>query len=201
MYCRNCGSLVSDDAKFCMRCGANLDNGYAQNYNRDDMPVRAIGFGEAIESYFKNYVNFSGRATRSEYWYAYLFNLIIGLVLSAFQTGFSLSGNNTLYNTFAVVSVIYSLAVFLPSLSVAVRRFHDAGKSGWLYFALAVLCLISYIVFIACAVVMFLKATFGGTLLFLFIVFAIAAVVFALMPIYYFCKKSDKDNKYGPRKI
>lgn len=41
------------------------------------MPTRKIGFGEAVKSFFKNYVNFSGRATRSEYWWVYLFNNIV----------------------------------------------------------------------------------------------------------------------------
>lgn len=41
-----------------------------------------MNFGEAVSSFFRNYVNFSGRASRSEFWYSYLFIFIGGVVLS-----------------------------------------------------------------------------------------------------------------------
>jgi uncharacterized membrane protein YhaH (DUF805 family) len=74
--------------------------------------------------YFKvlqNYAIFSGRARRSEYWYFTLFNVIIAFVL-----GF-IGG---LMKT-TVLSNIYTLAVLIPGIAVAVRRMHDVGKSGW----------------------------------------------------------------------
>jgi uncharacterized membrane protein YhaH (DUF805 family) len=69
----------------------------------------------------QNYVNFEGRARRSEYWYFFLFNVIISVVLT-------LIGNAV---HFAWLANIYSLAVLLPSIAVAIRRMHDVGKSGW----------------------------------------------------------------------
>ncbi|MBB1138770.1 DUF805 domain-containing protein [Myroides sp. WP-1] len=72
-------------------------------------------------SVLKNYFNFNGRARRSEFWYFMLFNCIIAFVL-----GF-IGG---LLNT-SLLSSIYSLAVLLPGIGVAVRRMHDIGKSGW----------------------------------------------------------------------
>jgi uncharacterized membrane protein YhaH (DUF805 family) len=69
----------------------------------------------------KNYVNFNGRARRSEYWYFVLFNFLITMALG----GVSYVINSMLlYN-------IYSVAVLLPSIAVGVRRMHDVGKSGW----------------------------------------------------------------------
>lgn len=65
----------------------------------------------------KNYVNFSGRARRSEYWYFCLFNAIISVVL--------------IYFDLTAIRLIYSLAVFLPGVAVAIRRMHDVNKSGW----------------------------------------------------------------------
>ena len=65
----------------------------------------------------KKYVDFSGRATRSEYWYFFLMNSLVGLVL----------GIMGLYN----LSNIYSLFVLIPGLAVFVRRMHDIGRSGW----------------------------------------------------------------------
>lgn len=65
----------------------------------------------------KNYVNFSGRARRSEYWYFFLFNVIISTVLS--------------FLGLTSINLIYSLAVLLPGIAVAIRRMHDVNKSGW----------------------------------------------------------------------
>ncbi|WHX47863.1 DUF805 domain-containing protein [Paenibacillus woosongensis] len=71
----------------------------------------------------KNYVGFEGRARRKEYWMFILFNMIASLVLG-FIGG--LIGLDT------ILSYIYSLAVLLPSLAVAIRRLHDTGRSGWM---------------------------------------------------------------------
>ena len=85
-----------------------------------------MSFGEAVSHAFSNYVNFNGRARRSEYWYFCLFNIIILTVLGIF------SGIGPLSGFFATITSIYSLAVFLPGLSVLVRRLHDIGKS-WVW--------------------------------------------------------------------
>jgi uncharacterized membrane protein YhaH (DUF805 family) len=69
----------------------------------------------------KNYAVFNGRARRSEYWYFFLFNMIISIGL-----GF-LGGLADL----SFLSNIYSLAVLIPAIAVGVRRMHDVGKSGW----------------------------------------------------------------------
>jgi len=69
----------------------------------------------------QNYATFTGRARRSEYWYFFLFNLIISFVL-----GFVGGIMDT-----TVLANIYSLVVLIPSIAVGVRRMHDVGKSGW----------------------------------------------------------------------
>lgn len=84
-----------------------------------------MSFGEAIKSVFQNYVNFSGRARRSEYWYFALFSGIIGFVFGFIE---GVLGESMLL---AILSVVVSLGLLLPSLSVSVRRLHDIGKSGW----------------------------------------------------------------------
>ncbi|MBR1692373.1 MAG: DUF805 domain-containing protein [Lachnospiraceae bacterium] len=71
----------------------------------------------------KNYVGFSGRARRREYWMFVLANAIITMIL-----GFIVRATHI-----TAISTIYSLAILLPSLAVAVRRLHDMGKSGWWY--------------------------------------------------------------------
>ncbi|MEG0020786.1 MAG: DUF805 domain-containing protein [Oscillospiraceae bacterium] len=75
----------------------------------------------------KNYVNFTGRATRKEYWMFVLFNALAGVVFAIIA---SFSGID-------IIPQIYSLAVFLPSLGVTVRRLHDVGKgAGWIFIGL-----------------------------------------------------------------
>ncbi|HEY8985897.1 MAG TPA: DUF805 domain-containing protein, partial [Streptomyces sp.] len=69
----------------------------------------------------KKYAVFSGRARRQEYWMFALFNIVISIVLSIIGSVLDLG----------ILSIIYSLAVLLPSLGVSVRRLHDTGKSGW----------------------------------------------------------------------
>ena len=81
-------------------------------------------FSEAISSGFRNYVSFSGRASRSEFWYWILFNVLVSIALSIIDLVL-VSGNAT------VLSSIWSLATFLPSLAVGIRRLHDTDRSGW----------------------------------------------------------------------
>ncbi|MBR1547445.1 MAG: DUF805 domain-containing protein [Prevotella sp.] len=70
-----------------------------------------MGFFGSIKSVLGNYVNFSGRARRSEYWWWVLFNI--------------------LWCWIPIVNILLGLAFFLPSLAVAIRRLHDTGRSGW----------------------------------------------------------------------
>ena len=70
----------------------------------------------------KKYATFTGRATRSEYWYFILFNMIIGIILMILDKIFGTTG---------LLNGIYSLAVLIPTLAVGARRLHDIGKSGW----------------------------------------------------------------------
>jgi uncharacterized membrane protein YhaH (DUF805 family) len=69
----------------------------------------------------QNYANFNGRARRKEYWMFVLFNFIASFILG-FIGGLL---------EFPLLANLYSLAVLLPSIAVAVRRMHDVGKSGW----------------------------------------------------------------------
>jgi uncharacterized membrane protein YhaH (DUF805 family) len=86
----------------------------------------------------KQYVDFSGRARRTEYWMFTLFNLIIAVVLGFVDRalGFgSFTGNTSGGVAFSaslgLLGGLYSLAVLLPSLAVGVRRLHDTDRSGW----------------------------------------------------------------------
>ncbi|WP_055525052.1 DUF805 domain-containing protein [Streptomyces graminilatus] len=69
----------------------------------------------------KKYLVFSGRARRKEYWMFALFSIIISVVLQIIDSVIGTS----------ILGIVYSLAVLLPSLGVAVRRLHDTGRTGW----------------------------------------------------------------------
>lgn len=79
----------------------------------------------------KNYAQFSGRARRSEYWYFVLFNLIFAIVAIVLD---KILGTNIDPLPYGAFYILYVLAVFIPGLAVSVRRLHDIGKSGWMYF-------------------------------------------------------------------
>ena len=72
---------------------------------------------------------FKGRSTRSEYWWAYLANSIINLLLAIF-VGISSAINETLGFLFSLIYVLYSLGQIVPSISICIRRVRDMGK-GW----------------------------------------------------------------------
>jgi uncharacterized membrane protein YhaH (DUF805 family) len=84
-----------------------------------------MGFTEAISAGFRNYVNFSGRATRSEFWYWVLFAVLASIAAGLIDIAlFGLEGSS------AIESLV-GLALFLPGLAVSVRRLHDLDRSGW----------------------------------------------------------------------
>ncbi len=88
------------------------------------MIQRQVSFQEAIErAIAKNYCNFEGRASRSEYWWFCLFVFALGVAI-----GIVFCWSQTAIN---VVSGIVDLALLLPCLGLAVRRLHDINKSGW----------------------------------------------------------------------
>ena len=80
-----------------------------------------MSFQDAIVTCFRKYIDFTGRARRSEYWWFMLFTGLCGGLISA------LFGNE---NGYSLLGSLFELAVFLPSLAVTWRRMHDIGKGG-----------------------------------------------------------------------
>ena len=135
MTCNKCGELLSDNAKFCTNCGAKVETEQPKadmsvvnpvHEQQDDcaheghvVTPGSIGFLEAVKRYFTHYADFKGRSRRSEYWWVYLFNLIVSTVISV---------------VFADLSWIWTLVTLVPGLALGVRRMHDIGKSGWWLF-------------------------------------------------------------------
>ncbi len=81
----------------------------------------------AINKAFNNYLNFSGRANRSEFWYFFLFILLINALTHVIDT--YIIGYHP--EEMGIVSGVVWLATAIPQLSITFRRLQDVGKSGW----------------------------------------------------------------------
>ena len=81
---------------------------------------------QAIERFFRNYATFSGRASRSEFWWAMLLMGVAEAALGALGAASDIS-------VFGIMQNVLSLALLVPSLTVSVRRLHDINLNGaWL---------------------------------------------------------------------
>jgi len=76
----------------------------------------------------RNYSKFSGRSQRSEYWFFFLFYLLIGFGLAIVD---GMLGFFDQDEDYGLLSGIFAIAMLIPSLAVNVRRLHDIGRSGW----------------------------------------------------------------------
>ncbi len=87
-----------------------------------------------VQRCFQQYVGFTGRARRSEYWCFVLFNFLIYALLLTLGTIMVVRDNTIAGGVLYAIFYLYSLAVFLPNLAVSVRRMHDIGKGGgWIF--------------------------------------------------------------------
>lgn len=86
--------------------------------NRFGEPPQPLGFTQAVAAFFQNYATFSGRASRSAFWYAALFVFLISLACEIIDAS-------------GIVSGLWGLAVMIPSFALATRRLHDINRSGW----------------------------------------------------------------------
>jgi uncharacterized membrane protein YhaH (DUF805 family) len=94
---------------------------------------------EKFNRYFLNtikyhYADFQGRASRSEFWYFFLFYILLAFameLLDALVINPLLGVQSSHGFKGGVLSAIYGLILFIPYLAIGVRRLHDIGKSGW----------------------------------------------------------------------
>ncbi len=108
-------------------------------------PQQMMGFMDALTTVLRNkYATFSGRASRSEYWWSYLGIAVISMTLQIIGIvgGLALgSANEALGALFGLAALAGILALLIPTLSVNVRRLHDTGKSGWMLLILLIPCI------------------------------------------------------------
>jgi uncharacterized membrane protein YhaH (DUF805 family) len=98
-----------------------------------------MNFGEAISAGFSNYVNFSGRASRSEFWFWILFGVILSIIGNVIDAVIGIP----------VISAVVALVLLLPNISISIRRLHDIDRTGWWF--LLVLTIIGSILLIVWA--------------------------------------------------
>ncbi len=75
-----------------------------------------MNFGQAISTCFSRYADFSGRASRPEFWWFFLFQILVSIAASMVSD---------------LLNGLMVLGLLLPALAVGTRRLHDIGKSGW----------------------------------------------------------------------
>ncbi len=157
------------------------------------MYQRRLTFGESLKVVLgEKYCNFKGRASRSEYWWFYLFSIILSSCAMPLRF--------ISQNAYLVVIGIMYVALVLPTLGVTVRRLHDIGKSGWGYIGFLI---IAFLWSMAVGIMVGISAVTGsgglspvGVLF--FGVGLVVMLVLAVIMIVWLCKPSQPgENKYG----
>jgi uncharacterized membrane protein YhaH (DUF805 family) len=172
--------------------------GGSQNYGARLSPdglypgAPARGFGEAISVCFNKFATFKGRASRSEFWYFALFNVIVGIVTGILDL--AIMGGAA---EMSPLNSLASLVLLLPNLAVAVRRLHDTDRSGWwiggLYLVVAVTA--------GLAVASGVQTGNGGgsdTMIGAVGIIAIGLVVYAIAMLVFYCQRGTPGpNRFG----
>ena len=93
-----------------------------------------VGFVEAFSLFFKNYFSTTGRSSRGAYWWWTLWSVIIGGATGVFDLViFGLLLSMEQVAEIGVLSNLFSLAIFIPGITLTIRRLHDVNRSGWMY--------------------------------------------------------------------
>ncbi|TVR04099.1 MAG: DUF805 domain-containing protein [Deltaproteobacteria bacterium] len=100
---------------------------------------------DSVRWTLRKYATFSGRSSRSEYWYFFLFNLLVSIAAIAMD--------NVLFGTLnggsGPIDLLTSLALFIPGIAVTARRLHDTGRSGWwMLLPLTIIGIIPYLIWV-----------------------------------------------------
>jgi uncharacterized membrane protein YhaH (DUF805 family) len=209
IICPKCGQQVPDNVAQCPFCGAPLQ---AAAPGVPAQP-KAMSFGEAVGSAFKNLFNFSGRARRTEFWWFYLVVGVIGGVVGAIlhaafypnmeeiqqqaMANMDLNNLDASINAaqsaiqakilpYFIANCVWAVILTVLALGVSFRRLQDIGKAG----AMSLIFFIPY-----------LLVTFTGYngATWLRIVLYIWEIVAAIMMLIWTVKKGNVGpNKFGP---
>lgn len=118
---------------------------------RLDLPLYGATLGQAFGRFWKKYATFTGRASRSEYWWVVLVNVAVSIVLSLIGLGIyggDLDAmNSSMTGADDILGYLWTLATLVPSLAVTVRRLHDVDRSGW-WILIGLIPLVGWIILI-----------------------------------------------------
>ena len=90
---------------------------------------KIMNMKEAVVSVLTNWNNFSGRACRSEFWYFVLVTFLVSMIIQIIEIATGMVDIESA--EMGILSIIFTLLLFVPSLSVTARRLQDRGWSGW----------------------------------------------------------------------
>jgi uncharacterized membrane protein YhaH (DUF805 family) len=169
------------------------------------------------------YVDFQGRARRSEFWLWVLLRIAVGMVMGSIMTTVMFAGMNFqnpdpsqfMGRYFSVMPIlqIVNLGLLLPSIAVAVRRLHDTNRSGWWYVMPIVVAIVGMILFFIFAGTQLFAAigagntmtdeqglkffftVMGSLFLFVFLPVLVAEIV---MLVFYVSDGTPSANRFGP---
>lgn len=155
-----------------------------------------MDFMDAVKTCLRKYFTFRGRAQRSEYWWFYLFTIIVAVfsaIIDASIVGWQNSDEGP-------VGTITSLVLLIPSLSAAWRRLHDTGRSGW-WIGGGLLAFVGLGIAVILASVMLDDSgtSFSDGLVgVLAIIFFISLIIYLITILVFLCQDSyPGDNVYG----
>ena len=143
-----------------------------------------MSFFDAVASAFRKYFDFSSRASRSEFWWLFLFCMLfnmLALSLTINDIGPPEESNPEAFLSKASTSWfgIALIVTLIPSISVSVRRLHDINMSGWWYVALQIAYILSQFIFI----------------------FSFISFVALFAYLYFMCAEGGAENQYGPNPL
>lgn len=106
-------------------------------------PYYGAPIGEAARRFWKKYATFSGRASRSEYWWWMLISvgvsIVLQIIIAAGNTGSTSSATGVVSATPGpiafigfILALVWGLAAIVPSLALTARRLHDVNMSAWM---------------------------------------------------------------------
>ena len=90
---------------------------------------KIMNMKEAVVSVLTNWNNFSGRACRSEFWYFVLVTFLVSMIIQIIEIATGMVDIESA--EMGILSIIFTLFIFVPSISVTARRLQDRGWSGW----------------------------------------------------------------------
>ena len=157
--------------------------------------IQQMEIVKAVKLFFANYLDFSGRASRGEFWWAYLAYFIASILVSIVDAViggilYGITGSDFLLTSGFLINILF-LATFIGWISLTARRLQDNGRTGW--WQLGYLSVIPTTIFW----VSFAFAE-GPILLFLSIIFTLATIVlYILIFVWLIMPPTEDENRWG----